>query len=112
MAASVSDLDVFANALIILSVAGNLYLAYALALRTKAVKQLMQERDEARDVVRKDRETAMDTGQTLACLCVQLNVAGKLRAKDPGQATLALERARELAGDSLARVRELVSRSY
>lgn len=99
------------TAVIAVSLIGNLWLSRSLRNSRKQRDKLIQELRQTKDLVRKDRQTAMDTGQTLACLCVQLNVARKLKARDPGQASLALERAQELAGDSLERVRELEVRT-
>lgn len=98
-------------AVIVVSLVGNLWLSRSLRNSREQREKLIQELRTTKDLVRKDRQTAMDTGQTLACLCVQLNVARKLKARDPGQASLALERAQELAGDSLERVRELEVRT-
>lgn len=96
---------------IVVSLIGNFWLGRNLKNSRKQQKVLLEELKRTKDLVHEDRKTAMDTGQTLACLCVQLNVARRFKARDPGQASLALERARELAGLSLERVRELEVRT-
>jgi signal transduction histidine kinase len=95
-------------AALVMSIVVNIWLGYRLSKERRDLERTVRELEQTQQVLKQKRDLAFDTGQTLASLCVQLNVARKFKGRDPHRADDALDVARDLAGDSLSRVREIV----
>ncbi len=87
----------------------NLWSARKLAAARRNLVRTKHELELTEKRMLQQKEMARNAGQTLACVCVQLDVAKKFKVRNPDEATAAVDRARNLAGDSLQIMRNLIA---
>lgn len=105
---SINDSAILTAIAAVSACSANIWMATRLAKKDELLERTNRELQLVRSQHDQEKEMARETGQALACLCVQLNVAQKLKTKDPSAAYKAIDTCRDLAVQSLNIVRKMI----